>query len=116
MVRLNDSIRERSLEAVRVLTRLGRVRAAYVFGSQAEGTADEWSDLDIAAFMDDVEGWDMRQRGQAMVTVQKRVGWDVELHLFPASASRNPPKASFAEYVLRHGARLDIEGLDAETE
>ena len=56
-----------------------------------------------------VETWDIRQRARAMVLVQKRVGADVEVHLFPASAADHPPAGSFAEYVLRHGERLETQ-------
>lgn len=109
MAEISDSVKSRSLEAVRVLSSLGRVRAAYVFGSQAEGGADRWSDLDIAAFVEGVEDWDIRRRAQAMAHVQKRVGADVEIHLFPAFASENPPAGSFADHVRRCGARLKVE-------
>ena len=33
-----------------------RVRKAVVFGSYARGTADEWSDIDVALVSDDFEG------------------------------------------------------------
>lgn len=112
MVRFNDSIKGRSLQAVRVLEGLGHVRAAYVFGSQVEGTAHLDSDIDIAAFMDGVENWDVRRRADAVVRVQKRVGWDIEMHLFPASSHDHPPRASFAQHILQHGSRLN---LDADT-
>ena len=111
MARINASVRNRSREAVRILSRLGRVRAAYVFGSQVEGNPGPWSDIDIAAFIEGVEQWDIRRRAQAMVLVQKGVGADVEAHLFPASASESPPPGSFAEYVLRHGVPVEIEDV-----
>jgi len=88
------------------LAREGVVRAAYIFGSYAEGRADEWSDLDVAAFMDGVENWDMQRCARAMGRVMEEAGSDVEAHLFPASVLENAPRASFAEYVLRHGIRI----------
>ena len=103
---LDDRITSRALEAVKTLARLGVVRAAYVFGSQAEGTADEWSDIDLAAFMEGIEHWDIRQRAEAMALVMEEAGSDVEAHLFPASAMANPAHGGFAEYVLRHGTRV----------
>lgn len=47
--------------AARTLTRLGVVRAAYVFGSHVGGTADAWSDIDVAAFIEGLEHWDIRK-------------------------------------------------------
>ena len=111
MAEISAAVRVRSQEAVRVLSQLGRVRAAYLFGSQVEGYPGPWSDIDIAAFMEGVEKWDIRRRAQAMALVQKACGADVEMHLFPASASENPPAGSFAAYVLRHGSPLKIENI-----
>lgn len=116
MAGISASIVSRLRDAVRVLSRLGRVRAAYVFGSQVEGNPGPWSDRDIAAFMDGVEQWDIRRRAQAMVMVQKTVGTDVETHLFPASASENPQPGSFAAHVIKHGARLDIDDMSKVAE
>jgi len=111
MAVLAAEVRDRALAAARAFDRRAAVRAAYVFGSQAEGRADEWSDIDLAVFMDAVEGWDARKRARVIVQVQKEVGFDVEPHLFPASALANPLPASFAEYILRRGTRLDFEGV-----
>jgi len=114
MAGISPSIASRSQEAVRVLSRLCKVRAAYVFGSHVDGNPGPWSDIDIAAFVEGVEKWDIRQRAQAMVLVQKGVGMDVETHLFPASAAQDPPAGSFAAYVLQHGAPLEIEDITGD--
>ncbi len=103
---LDTAIESRALAAVRVLSGLSVVRAAYLFGSHVEGTPDQWSDIDVALFMEDVELWDIHQRAEAMALVMERVGSDVEAHLFPASALGNPPRGSFAQYILRHGTRI----------
>jgi hypothetical protein len=36
----------------------------------------------------------------------EKVGNEVEAHLFPVSSLTNPPRASFAQYILRHGIRI----------
>lgn len=91
------------MAAMKILARLGVVRAAYIFGSHVQGTADAWSDIDIAAFIEGVEHWDIRRRATAMAIVMEEAGSDIEAHLFPASAMDNPPRGSFAQYILRHG-------------
>ena len=96
----------RALAATRILARLGIVRAVYVFGSHVEGRADRWSDIDVAAFMEGIENWDLRRRAQAMARVMEEAGPEVEAHLFPASALENPECGGFAEYVLQHGVRI----------
>lgn len=109
MVTISETIINRSRSALAVLSRFGPIRAAYLFGSQVEGRADRWSDIDIAAFIDGVEGWDIRQRAKTMARVQRECGADIEVHLFAASACENPPPASFAAYILRHGVPLPTE-------
>jgi len=100
---IHADIKQRALAVTRTLARLGVVRAAYIFGSQAEGRADSWSDIDVGAFLEGIEGWDVEQRARAMVSVMEEVGWDVEAHLFPASELEKPERGSFAEYVVKHG-------------
>jgi len=105
-------VKRRAVAAARSLARHGRLRRAYVFGSHLEGRADRWSDIDVAAFMDDVETWDLHQRARVMIEVQREVGHDVEPHLFSSTALRSPAPATFAEFVIRHGLRI----WDEETE
>jgi predicted nucleotidyltransferase len=108
MVALAEGIKEKALLAIEILSRLGIVRAAYLFGSQMEGTANEWSDIDIAVFMDGVENWDLPRQVNAMTRVMEEAGDDVEVHLFPAYSLKNPGCGSFAEYILKHGASIPV--------
>jgi predicted nucleotidyltransferase len=103
---LDAKVADRALAAAKTLSRLGVVRAVYIFGSQVDGTADAWSDIDVAAFMEGIEDWDIRKRAEAMALVMEEAGSDVEAHLFPASALENPAPSGFAEYILRHGTRI----------
>ncbi len=107
MAVLNTCVRDKATAAVKTLTRLGCVRAAYVFGSHVEGHADQWSDIDVAAFMEGIDDWDVRQRARAMASVMLEVGADVETHLFPASALTQPEQGGFAEYILQRGVRVE---------
>jgi predicted nucleotidyltransferase len=109
---VDTAIESRALAAVRVLSCFGVVRAAYLFGSHVEGTPDEWSDIDVAVFIEGIEQWDIHQHVAAMALVMKKVGSEVEAHLFPASDLDNPPRGGFAEYILRHG----IHVVDASSE
>jgi len=103
MAILHSEVEDRALAAIRTLARLGTVRAAYVFGSQVEGGADRWSDIDVAVFMEGVENWDMQRRARGMALVMEEVGSDVEAHLFPVSALGNPEPGGFVQYILQHG-------------
>ena len=108
MVVLDNVTAERARRAVSALARTARVRAAFVFGSHAFGRADQWSDLDIAAFIDGVETWTLRQRVQAVVDAQKEAGDDIEFHLFPAKFIEHPPTASLGALVLREGIPVEV--------
>jgi predicted nucleotidyltransferase len=106
MAVLDANVEGKALAATRTLARLASVRAAYVFGSHVEGRADRWSDVDVAAFMEGVENWDIERRARAMALVMEEAGLDVEAHLFPASALENPEHGGLAEYILQHGVRI----------
>lgn len=106
MAVINEIIRERARKAVELVSGYGAVRAAFLFGSQVNGHADEFSDIDIAAFIEGLGEWDLDRRVRVSVEVQKRIGDDVELHLFPAETMDNPLPASFAEYVKSNGVRI----------
>jgi predicted nucleotidyltransferase len=103
---VDTAIESRALAAVEVLSGLGVVRAAYLFGSHVEGTPDQWSDIDVAVFMEGIEHWDIHQHVAAMASVMEKVGSEVEAHLFPASDLDNPPRGGFAQYILRPGIRI----------
>jgi predicted nucleotidyltransferase len=103
---VDPTVESQALAAVKVLSGLSAVRAAYVFGSHVAGTPDQWSDIDVGVFMEGIEHWDIHQRAKAMALVMEKVGSDVEAHLFPASSFDDPPRGGFAEYILRHGIRI----------
>jgi predicted nucleotidyltransferase len=107
---IDPAIESRVLAAVKVLSVLSVVRAAYLFGSHVEGTPDEWSDIDVAVFMEGVEHWDIQQRATAMALVMEQVGSEVEARLFPATSLDNPPRGGFAQYILHHGIRIFGQG------
>ena len=77
MVVVHAVIEEKVRAALRVLARRARVRAAYLFGSQVAGTADEWSDIDVAAFIEEAEQWNLEQRVDVCVEVRREVGDEI---------------------------------------
>jgi predicted nucleotidyltransferase len=108
MAVLDALIEQRARDAVAILEQHARVRAAYIFGSQAEGQADATSDVDIAVFVEGLEDWDLRRRARTSALIQKQAGDDLELHFFPADLLPSPPPASFAAYILRNGVPLEV--------
>jgi len=92
--------------ALIVVSRLAHVTRAYLFGSQVEGRADRWSDIDVAVFIEGLEKWNLHDRARASAQVQKEVGDDVEVHFLPAQALQEHDPAGFAAWVMAHGVEV----------
>lgn len=108
MAVIDDLILSRARAALSVIARQARVRAGFLFGSHVEGRADEFSDIDIAAFVDGAREWGLERRVEAAIEAQREVGYDIELHFFAAELLDDPPKASFAAYVQTHGVPIEL--------
>ncbi|MGA2935907.1 MAG: nucleotidyltransferase domain-containing protein [Syntrophobacteraceae bacterium] len=109
MAVIDTVIEERARRAVSTLGRAAKVRRAYLFGSCIEGTADTYSDIDLAVFIEGLEEWDLAKMAKTSAAVQKEVGDDVELHYFPAAQLSNPQTASFAAFVISHGRSIAVD-------
>jgi len=108
MDRINAIIEKKTKAALACVAGFARIDKAYVFGSQIEGTADQWSDIDLAIFAEGVEKWDMHKRARLMAQVQKDAGDDVEVHFIPAKALQENDKAGFAAWVISRGIELSL--------
>lgn len=106
MAQVDITVEQRAQSAVASLSRFATVTAAYLFGSQVDGRADQWSDIDLAVFIDGLESWDLRERARITAQVQKEAGDEIELHFFSAKSLHRRNDASFAAWVLNHGVRL----------
>lgn len=103
---LDDVTKARMRVALDAVSRRVHPVAAYLFGSRAEGCADEWSDYDLAVFVEGAETWDLPQLARFCAQVQKEAGDDIELHVFSADQARAPERASFAAHIVAHGICL----------
>ncbi len=99
--------------ALRALSRHKPLVAAWLFGSRASGHSDEWSDYDLAVFIEGAGTLDFPEAARLCAAIQKEAGDDIELHLFSAEQACAPEPASFAAYVMAHGIRLPLEDLPA---
>lgn len=93
-------------EAVCFLTDRLPVAAVIVFGSQVQGGAHEWSDVDLAVFSPCVAQMTLLDRVRLASELQIACGFELEPHFFPASALHDPAKGSFAAHVIRTGRRI----------
>ncbi|HUV65686.1 MAG TPA: nucleotidyltransferase domain-containing protein [Sedimentisphaerales bacterium] len=106
MAQIDITVEQQARAAVASLSRFAPVTAAYLFGSQVEGRADQWSDIDLAVFVEGLEAWDLYGRARIAAQVQSEAGDEVELHFFPAESLQRHHSASFAAWVLNHGVKL----------
>lgn len=90
---------QRFLAAVREVR---RVEAAYVYGSQARGTATEWSDIDVAVVSPDFG--DLFQERLLLMRLAAQVDDRIEPHPFrPADFD---PTAPLVSEIRRTGVRV----------
>ena len=108
MDQIDDGVKIKIRSALASVSSFAGINKAYLFGSQADGTADEWSDIDLAVFAEGAEKWDMHKRARMMSRVQKEAGDDIEVHFIPAKALQENDKASFAAWVISHGIELPL--------
>jgi predicted nucleotidyltransferase len=103
MAEISDSIvqsLERFLSAVR---QVRRVEAAYLYGSQAKGTATEWSDIDIAVISPDFAA-DLFEERLLLMRLAARIDDRIEPHPFrPEDFS---PTAPLVSEIQRTGVRV----------
>ena len=106
----------RAVEAVAEVARHLDVSAAFLFGSQVEGGADEDSDIDIAVFARGVETWNFLEYVNVATRIQTELHNDIELHFFSDRQLQHCEPASFAAYVQKHGVRVDESAVDQVAE
>ncbi|MDZ4278657.1 MAG: nucleotidyltransferase domain-containing protein [Dehalococcoidia bacterium] len=88
---------------VALLSKAVRVEAIILYGSYARGTADEWSDIDIAVISPDFEDlplWE-RQRIISRATIDRAAS--LAPIGYPTSEYQNPGRHSFLREIIRTG-------------
>lgn len=83
-----------------------RIDAAYLFGSQLTGEANQESDIDLAVFSPDAEKMSLAERIRLGSELALDCNLDLELHLYSSRALAEARPASFAGYIVAHGKRL----------
>ncbi len=109
MAIIPNLIKKRAKEAIKVLSERANVKMAYLFGSYVTGNFDEYSDVDVAVFIEDNEKWNLEHRAEMSAEVQSKVGDDIELHYFSSVVLDKLEPSSFASHIVNHGKKLSIE-------
>lgn len=106
MVRLFSEIEILSKKAAREINEKFTVRAVYIFGSYADGTARDDSDIDLAIFADGVDSMGIEEKMDYIVNIQRNVSDDIELHLYPSSLLKDVRPTNFHGYITEHGKKI----------
>ena len=101
-----DAIAKR---AVSLLRSQIPVTQAYLYGSYAEGTAHDDSDIDIAAFSPAADTMTFEERVALTVQIERQIDSGVELHLFGATSLAEARPTNFFGYICTHGSPIVSE-------
>jgi predicted nucleotidyltransferase len=103
MAKIPDPIEEILKRFLAIVQQRQRVEAAYVYGSQAKGTATEWSDIDVAVVSPDFSA-DLFQERVALMLLAAQIDERIEPHPFtPQDFNANDPLVS---EIQRTGVRV----------
>jgi predicted nucleotidyltransferase len=108
MDQISEIIKKKTDTALASISNLTGMERAFLFGSQVDGTADQWSDIDMAIFVEGAEGWDIHKRARLIARIQKEAGDDIDVHFIPAKALRKNDQSDFAVWVLTHGVEISL--------
>jgi len=88
---------------VGLLSRSIRVEAVILYGSYANGSPDEWSDIDVAVVSPDFEGLRMWERQR--IISRATLGRDPSIAPigYPSSEYHDPGRHSFLREIIRTG-------------
>ena len=82
------------------------VTAAYLFGSYANGSATDESDIDIALFSPAADRMTLAARLDALVDIDIAVGAEVELHLFSNKCLTKARPSNIYGLILSEGRKI----------
>lgn len=79
------------------------IREVVLFGSQARGTAHEWSDIDLAVVSKDFIG-NFFDDSEKIMRAKLNTSFDLEIHPYrPEDFTEDNP---FVQEILKHGIRI----------
>jgi len=106
MVRHAAEIEEITKKVLRLVNARFLIKAAYLFGSYADGSPRDDSDIDIAIFADGIASLALDDKMTFLSDIQRQVSNDVELHLFPSETLAELRPSNFPGYIATHGKPL----------
>lgn len=74
----------------------------FIFGSFINGNFTEYSDIDIAIFLEDYEKYSLKDFAKSLFYIQNRISSRIELHFFPGKQE----PLTFSEYIRNTGKKV----------
>jgi predicted nucleotidyltransferase len=103
MVEIADAVIESLQRFLAAVRKVRRVEAAYLYGSQAKGTATRWSDIDVAVISPDFTG-DLFQERLLLMRLAAQV--DDRIEPYPFRPADFDPTAPLVNEIRRTGVRV----------
>jgi predicted nucleotidyltransferase len=109
MAKTADQIKKELREFTDILKKKYNLYALVLFGSYADGTASEYSDIDIAVFSDDF-GEDVLADMKQLFKLRRKVATDIEPLPFRKKDFYEHDKSDFIHDIVSKGKLIFKEG------
>ena len=109
MAKTTDQIKKELLEFTDLLKKEYNLYALVLFGSYADGTASEYSDIDIAVFSDDF-GDDVLADMKRLFKLRRKVATDIEPLPFRTKDFFQNDQSDFIHEIVSKGKVIFKEG------
>lgn len=103
MAKVPSSVKDRVQKFLNMVSRRYYIQSAYLYGSQAKGTAASWSDIDVAIVSSDFSD-DLFEERVTLMHIAASIDDRIEPYLFTEETfNEGDPLASD---IKRHGLRM----------
>jgi len=104
-----DSVEKKLKDFVALMRETYNIYAVVLYGSYAEGRANDDSDIDVAVFSDDF-GNDPYEEMKALFRLRRKIDTDIEPLQFSRAAYFSADSTDFVNEIVRKGKVIYEEG------
>ena len=108
MAKSADSVEKKLKDFVALMRETYNIYAVVLYGSYAEGRANDDSDIDVAVFSDDF-GKDPYEEMKALFRLRRKIDTDIEPLPFSRDAYFSNDAADFVNEIVRKGKAIYME-------